>query len=130
MSTTTLRFAGSQLPASLFGRYRTTYTEALAPRRRTPASEAVADRLGAHIKPSRSGCWLWTGPLSRGLPHSPATGAVHRWMFEAVNGDVPRGHHLHHRCHKHTCVNPDHLEVVRDGEHNVVAVDDDSNFPR
>jgi len=35
--------------------------------------------------------------------------SAHRLAFIAVNGPIPRGMHVLHRCDKRDCVNPDHL---------------------
>lgn len=68
-----------------------------------------------------TGCWEWLlgrhpqgyGLLSRGGKTRRAT----RVMWEVVNGPVPLGLELHHRCENTGCVNPDHLELLTRPEH-------------
>jgi hypothetical protein len=66
-------------------------------------------------------CWLWTGAIEcqgygfihRDGKHLPA----HRVVWEMLRGPIPPGHHLHHKCHNRSCVNPDCLEMLSRSEH-------------
>jgi hypothetical protein len=42
---------------------------------------------------------------------------IHRLIYEATNGDIPKGYHLHHLCDNKICVNPEHLIPVTPKEH-------------
>jgi hypothetical protein len=72
-----------------------------------------------------TGCWVWQRNTS-GLPNNrygylKRNGKrikAHRFFWEQVNGPVPDGLELHHRCENRLCVNPDHLEAVTH-RHNI-----------
>lgn len=65
-------------------------------------------------------CWYWRGALrTNGYGHfsytDPATGktrwrGAHQWSWELLNGPIPEGMVLMHKCDKEICVNPSHLE--------------------
>ncbi len=42
---------------------------------------------------------------------------AHRATWEAVNGPIPQGMHLHHLCFVTLCVNPEHLQVMTPRDH-------------
>lgn len=58
-------------------------------------------------------CILWTGRKNHhnyGLitkKHVPKL--VHRLMWESVNGPIPKGIFVLHKCDVRHCINPDHL---------------------
>lgn len=64
-----------------------------------------------------SGCWLWTGPLSRDGYGTISCGdkntlLAHRCSFMRHKGAIPAGLELDHLCRTRSCVNPNHLEAV------------------
>lgn len=59
-------------------------------------------------------CWVWTGSKYRmvyGILIVPGQGRkyAHRVSWELVNGPIPDGRVIRHRCSNQTCVNPEHL---------------------
>ncbi len=73
-------------------------------------------------------CWLWTGTkneqgygLVKGsLRVTPRR--AHRYLWAWVNGPIPEGVVIRHRCDTPACVRPDHLEAgtPRENTHDML----------
>jgi len=79
------------------------------------------NRFVRKIVRQASGCWLWSGSLDeKGYGYfrlaGPETTAknvrAHRWAWQRINGPVPAGLELDHKCRNRNCVRPSHIEPV------------------
>jgi len=82
---------------------------------------SYAERLEALIVPEpNTGCWLWTGSLTRGGYAQIRVGGrlvyVHRVSYEMKHGPIPDGLTLDHLCRVRSCANPDHVQPVTHAE--------------
>lgn len=78
---------------------------------------SLESRIGAKLKKRPDGCWQYS---TFDDPTKYATlGAhrVHRVVYETLVGPIPEGHHVHHKCRKKFCCNPEHLEAVSPSDH-------------
>ena len=41
----------------------------------------------------------------------------HRLLWEQMNGKIPEGYSIHHKCHNRACCNIEHLELISISEH-------------
>lgn len=71
----------------------------------------------------RSGdCWLWLGGrdakgYGRWLAPEGGHERVHRHAYAMWVGEIPAGHHVHHKCETPHCVRPEHLQAVPASHH-------------
>lgn len=69
-----------------------------------------------------SGCWLWTGFINRGgYGRFRANGhkmLAHRFSWALVNGSIPGGQCVLHKCDTPCCVNPNHLFLGSKADNN------------
>ena len=59
-----------------------------------------------------SGCWLWTGTCNEKGYGIFNKKRAHRFSWMMVNGQIPDGMQIDHRCHCPQCVNPEHLRLA------------------
>lgn len=82
------------------------------------AEKPLADRLKKYEIDPETGCWNWTGALTKKGYGRISTRAKNQWdrvykvMWEFVHGPVPEGAHLHHACENPRCVRPDENHVT------------------
>lgn len=77
-------------------------------------------RFVAKVKRQPNGCHTWG---KHGLDDYVTVGLyggsfqAHRVMWSIHNGAIPKGLHVHHRCHNPGCVNIEHLEAKTPSDH-------------
>lgn len=83
----------------------------------------MIERFLSKVDKRADGCWHWTAAL---MPNgygyfrvsTPRRRMVyaHRAAYELLVGPIPDGMVIDHLCRNKSCVNPEHLEVVTQGE--------------
>jgi hypothetical protein len=80
---------------------------------RIPVANRLFDKITVDAE---TGCWNWTGTLSRGYGRisddTQRMRPAHRIVWEHLVGPISAGLHLDHLCRNRRCVNPAHLEPV------------------
>lgn len=65
---------------------------------------------------STDDCWLWArnvNPEDYGTINYGGKGySAHRFVYQCLVGDIPKGMQCDHLCKIPRCVNPDHIDIV------------------
>jgi hypothetical protein len=92
------------------------------PWRRRSELERLIDRTVLELHPTLGSCWVWTGTATPyGRIHKAQDTYTHRLGWKLLRGVIPKGKELHHRCERHACWNPDHLELVTHAQNRAYA---------
>jgi hypothetical protein len=92
------------------------------PWRRRSELERLIDRTVLELHPTLGSCWVWTGTATPyGRIHKAQDTYTHRLGWKLLRGAIPKGKELHHRCERHACWNPDHLELVTHAQNRAYA---------
>lgn len=89
---------------------------------------AARERFMDFVEKTTS-CWLWNGPKNQNgygkvslWKPKRTTIAAHKFLFQKINGELPKGMELDHLCRIRHCVNPDHLEIVTHRENTLRGI--------
>ncbi|NBO53554.1 MAG: HNH endonuclease [Actinobacteria bacterium] len=89
------------------------------------ANKAEIARFKKHIA-IEDECWVWQGCRDHhGYGQFKFRGKkvrAHRWIYEALHGELPEGLFVDHLCRNRGCVRPAHLECTTPLENTVRGV--------
>lgn len=89
------------------------------------ALPAVLSFFEVPVREAGDGCLLWEGDLnSQGYARVYLVGLrkrvlVHRFIYEACVGPIPKGLVIDHLCRRPACINPAHMEPVTQRENTL-----------
>ena len=85
----------------------------------------LVQRFYSYVTPGEDGCWLWTGCTDKdgygkfwSAWDRGWSDKAHRFSYQLIMGDIPKGLTLDHMCAVKNCVNPDHLQALTPSDHN------------
>ena len=82
-------------------------------------NKADIARFKRHVQ-VQGECWVWTSRINAGgygeFKHGGSKHKAHRWIWQALNGDLPQDVVIDHLCRNRACVRPAHLEPTTNEE--------------
>ena len=103
---------------SILARFCSSYCQKMTWHEKTysPKTPPPMDRLMAHVERTEGGCLEWTAANFGARQYGAfsldgKTIGSHRAHWMLVNGDIPDGLILRHKCDNPLCVDLDHLEL-------------------
>ena len=79
---------------------------------------SAEDRFWSKVERTDN-CWNWKASKKDGyglFRYNNKTGKAYRFAYELLIGEIPKDKQIDHLCRNHSCVNPQHLEVVSQKE--------------
>ncbi len=78
------------------------------------------------VRDTLTDCWNWIGSTTKGgygtANNQGIKTTAHRLIYWVFNGDIAKGHDIHHKCENPLCVNPEHLQSILQAEHAKLSV--------
>lgn len=107
--------------AAMNARYHAKVTT--PPRTFKVVRQTPEERFFKYVHKTES-CWEWTGSkcqkgYGRFVLSRRTQIKAHRFSWQVVNGEIPKGLQLDHLCRNRGCVNPAHLEPVTNLENTL-----------
>ncbi|MDP4015355.1 MAG: HNH endonuclease signature motif containing protein [Candidatus Nanopelagicales bacterium] len=86
----------------------------------------IPARLAKYVQVNDSECWIWMGTVNSRGYGSVTNGhgksmLAHRGAWEFVNGPIPDGLTVNHKCFQKRCLNTEHMELLTAGENTAHA---------
>lgn len=83
----------------------------------------IRDQFDTYIKIIETGCHVWQGGLLKSGYGCFRSRPAHRWIWAYINGAIPDGLVVRHKCDNPPCVNVDHMELgtVRQNQDDMVS---------
>lgn len=81
---------------------------------------SLLERIKSRVNEADGGCWEWQGGLTKAgygqISVQNKKLYVHRVVYALLVGELVEGLTIDHLCSNRRCCNPDHLELVTQGE--------------
>lgn len=89
----------------------------------------VKERMDDNFTITDNNCWEWNGgrtsfgygKISLKQKSFNKSMTAHRVYWELINGPIPKGLVINHKCSNPPCINPDHLETMTGKENTLIG---------
>jgi len=92
------------------------------PRGNIKRYKSFSDRFWDKVDKQSNGCWEWLGGTNKGygaVSHEGSMKLAHRVAWRLLNGGIPSGVLVLHKCDNRRCVNPEHLYLGSYSDNNL-----------